>query len=567
MVVLLAVIAPVLIGYAWPVSAEQETIYNVLNTQDITADYSKGTVNIYQDYYDLYANNYNVYSGDGTGETILWGDVVADTYLDTYTTLPYLQYLETTLTLSAGSDGRYHIDPSTIQSFVTNNVPGGMLTRTYAIAFPTEDSSYTIYLDGVKVETVFYYTDSGIVTYLDKNFRSLNAAAGWSDIAINFGSSGSHSFSLPYAYQSLSASYADASKGFDLFFTDSGIQVDTPRWFNGYDNQVIDLLIKFDKSNTVNLDFLTNMSLGSSFVNVKAICNNSNQISLSVSSSYVSDSVQLGTRSQFPYVLLRIDANTGIISLSGMPEMTSFLDNYNNLIRKTVSIDTNYTITSIKWMDFYGTGSTGDTTYLFPHTVSNVVQSTGIVDSRVNYRPRTTGDFQIQLANTIYYPIGNLGGSGTIQITAIQGGNTYSYYGSIDSNGDLTFTGTVADPATVPFDKAVFSFIGNNVYLNGQLVIEFPSYMSQIYFGFIGGFILSVYYSDLEQSTHDVYGWASGGFGLDVSGFCIIGVMASIGAGLAAMLAGKRSGAKAGLILFTAMACASVYLIVLMGGL
>lgn len=562
MVVLLAVISPMIVGYAWPVSVDSETIYNVENTIDVTSDFQNGTVNMYVDNNDLFINNYYLFNGGGSGDRISWA-VYADRYSDIQTGFPYLYYIDTPVSLTTDSDGLYSLSAAQLKTFFENNAPSypGM-TDAYAMALMDVTSTVDVYVDGFKVRSAFYYYESGILNYITNDYKHLTTHA-WSEVSLDFGSSGTYTYRPGFAYKTLSSQYAILGYGMDPSFIDNGIHIDTPRWFNGYSNSVIDVLLSMDKSNTFHLDFETTPSLGmTSSVNVEVRCDSSRNVSLYVHNNWVNQTIQLGNTTDFPYFLLNINTNTGIVTLSGIPQLNGFTDSsYQQMVRKSVTVDTSNTLSPISWMDLYATGGSGLTTYLIPHTVSNMVSADGIVGGNVNFRTMTVNDFQVQIKNALYWPIGAGAGANTVVIRS----NAGTYGGTIDAAGNLTFTGNV-DTVTVPIQDLYITSIGLTVYLNGQPVIEYPSYQSYIYLDFNGEFILSALYSDLTPGTKTTYDWLPGGFGIGVDGFCVIGLLSSMLSALAAMLYGRRSGTKVGLVLITAISCAAVYMIVLMGG-
>ena len=73
--------------------------------------------------------------------------------------------------------------------------------------------------------------------------------------------------------------------------------------------------------------------------------------------------------------------------------------------------------------------------------------------------------------------------------------------------------------------------------------------------------------ADMDSYTYWTYTKDAGGFGLDVVGFCTVGLITSIGAFLGAVIAGKRSGGRFGLLALVAGICAAFFLLMISNNL
>lgn len=566
-VVLMAIIGPIMVGYVWPVSAEDQTIYNITNSKDVTTDFGSVPVGRYSDYYDLYANNYNVYSSRSNSEYLWDWATYPEDYTQVVSSMPYLSYAGTFVSVTADQYGFVDFNLTGLRNFFDSHKPvSGNLGTTYAMAFETNldaNDPYRISIDDVGVSSIFYYYDSNILTYLTWDNTELKTATSWSSIKIGFTGPGTYSFNPSWAVTYGGMTYMDVDKGISPSFGDTHV----PRWFNGYTNKVIDVLIKPVMGEGLYFDFASYNTAVQTDSEVHVWCSSSGTIYLSASTPLDFGTEILGSINDYGYVLLSIDADSSTVSLSGIPTLRGFSEDYTKLIRKTVTVELfsdNHpaTFMPIKWMDIHGNSGGGYTTYLVTHTLSNVINSYGIDNGEVDFRSRTSGDFQIQIKNPYVWPIGNDLYSWPFQIK----GNNQSYNGSLDREGNIRITGNL-ETITVPFKDMIISSIERTIYVNGTPVIEFPTYQSKLSIAFNAEYVATVIYSELEQSTKTEYGWMAGGFGLDESGFCIVGLIISVLSGLTASLYGRRSGSKMFFVTFVSGIISAVYLIILMGGL
>lgn len=563
-IIIMAIVGPIMVGYAWPVSAEEQTIYNITNTKDVTSDFGNDPVGRYSDYYDLYANNYNVYSSRNDSDYLWDWATYPNDYSQVVSSVPYLVYTSSYISVTTDSSGFVDFNLTTLRDFFNSHKPvSSPLGGTYAMSFESNidaNDPVRISIDNVGVSSIFYYYDSNILTYLTYDNTELKVASSWSSVKIGYAEAGTYTFEPGWAVTYGDMTYMDIDKGISPTFI-GGITVGIPRWFNGYTNKVIDILIKPDRGEEIYFEFSSFNYGAATDSQVHFKCYNSGEMSFSASTQIASGTEFLGSIDDYSYVLVSIDADNGTASLSGIPTLRGFSEDYTKFIRKTVTIDLENSFMPIKWMDIYARGN-GDMAYLVTHTVSNVINSYGIDGGEVDFRTRTSGDFQIQIKNPYVWPIGNDMYTHPFQIK----GNNLTFDGVLDSDGNIRIHGNL-ETVTVPFKDMIISSIGRTVYVNGTPVIEFPSYQSSLSIAFNAEYVLTVIYSELEESSKTEYGWLAGGFGLDESGFCIVGLIISALSGLTASLYGRRSGTKMFFVTFVSGVISAVYLIILMGGL
>lgn len=104
----------------------------------------------------------------------------------------------------------------------------------------------------------------------------------------------------------------------------------------------------------------------------------------------------------------------------------------------------------------------------------------------------------------------------------------------------------------------------SNVYANGVLVAS-NVYNPAVVLG--GMWNTTIILADMDSYTYWTYTKDAGGFGLDVVGFCTVGLITSIGAFIGAVIAGKRSGGRFGLLALVAGICAAFFLLMISNNL
>lgn len=122
---------------------------------------------------------------------------------------------------------------------------------------------------------------------------------------------------------------------------------------------------------------------------------------------------------------------------------------------------------------------------------------------------------------------------------------------------------------TIPIRNMSIFAAGNgdntsNVYANGVLVAS-NVYNPAVMLG--GMWNTTIILADMDSYTYWTYTKDAGGFGLDVVGFCTVGLITSIGAFLGAVIAGKRSGGRFGLLALVAGICAAFFLLMISNNL
>lgn len=563
-VVTVCVLCPLLVGYVWPVSTDSETIYKVGDSLDVTPEISGGTVYLYDEFKGLYENNMNVYrdlSNDNPSYSQWMQSVGAVSFTDVVNPVPW-GYDDEQPQIFTPTNGFYSID---VISWISNNTPPHYAdAELWSVTFTLGgwDALHIGAQDGTKVTSVIYYNQSNMMYYLNEDateyisttartiyFEGSSAVA--TDIVFNF------------AYTANQPGYYDLSMGFITpRYPHSSYDPDAfgiPRWFNGYTNQAIDILVSApNATNNDPDDFLIGSADFGAYVHIKWT---SNFITFNVKDN-ASDAIN-GTHSilasnDYPFILISMDARSDIITLTGIKGMDYFTDDYQNA-GVTKRIFTSFELNYFTYLEMYETVQkivVDWTRYFIPRTVSNTVSVTGI--SNVEFSPieYTSDNYQIQLRNVTWWPVGN-------GINIYAGGS--NHYGTVDDEGNITFTSFNGDTVTASVNNMILTKIGSTMYLNGVPIVNGISILSDI--EFIGGWLATAVFSYLEPENKDTYNWIVGGFGLDVSGFCVVGLAASVGSSLAASFYGRKSGAKVGLVMLTAAICGAVYLIILMGGL
>lgn len=568
-VVLLCVVCPLIVGYAWPVS--EGTTYNhvVGAGQNVTSDLQNGNVEIFADYTDLFNNNNYVYGIN------YWVNVdnslgfnnkpIRSTTSVTAVPDPSTgTYTQTTATTDG--DGFYEMDPRT---FVNTWCPNANVVAWWISAFDEIDLT-----DGIVAAWVMYYPDSDMMFALTgrDSYDDFGPIEQVPVDTITFSGNPNQLYAIVYYYNEYSR-YADLDYGFEIPKT-----WDQNMWVNGYENRSVDVLLKLEADSYVPFQFNIDTLPPADKTRMEINVDSSGQISMTVrhQSDNSSETQTLGNISVYPYILFNVDYNTEKITLSGLRGMENFQDDYRDKIKAQIEF---------VWKDakpFYcfelGDDNANGAWYV-ARTSSNIatVAGTGMFSS-FDFADYTGGNGQLQIRAVQIWPVSTVafhidinGGSNTV------GG--YTYWGETHKDGTLDFptdatkniSGTIypiaVDPVNYHLNNLLIALIDDDIYFNGAMVVDPETTINHCELVFRGGYVASFYFYPITEVPQASYDWIVGGFGLDVSGFCAVGLMTSFGSGLAASMYGKRSGVKTGLVLLTALMCGVVYLVILMDGL
>jgi len=258
----------------------------------------------------------------------------------------------------------------------------------------------------------------------------------------------------------------------------------------------------------------------------------------------------LGNSSVYDKVLLTYDYDNKSLSLSGLRGMDSFIGDYSAAIRQTITCDLD---NPVIFRSILINGGVNSNSWYVADTVSGVSSTPGSHNYYLNMRDYDpTGALQINLRSVQIH-------SDRFDIVV----NSTTYNGTIVGN-QLTIE-TDGDDLTVPINNLLVGLIENKVYLNGYLIADPGSFISSAQLRFYDDWLMSVYLYHMEEIDITGYTWMPGSFGLDVMGFCSVGLITSFGSALGLGLYGRRSGVRLGLVVMTALFCAAAYLIFMMG--
>ena len=551
-VVLMCVICPILTGFVWPVSEGTETVYNVEKTQNITDDYMTGTVDLYGEFTDIYANNINIFAQHEDDGYMMSAQPAALTLTDTGLPAlnPYGNYI---MTYHANQDP-YEI--SDIDSFIDYLNPHA--GKVYGVVFMIGDWD-EIDIDGTDGEVAYsfiYYPGSKTYQYLDQDYQWLTPVTGVTGITY-CATDGSYDINVQYLIELTSpVHYADLSKGFILYNANETFGVDNV-WLNGYENSMVDILFKTHADMDIYLKF-RNQRIGGGFETLWMYVDDYTD---SIRFYLNGDAMILGSIDDYPYILLRFDASNDVISLSGLPGMTSYMDSYESMIRKTVSMD--YPLSDIHYILMKNAWHGVEITYYIPKTISNITHVTGINNKSNNISLYGDGlNYQVTLKLPQLYPTDEFYPDyfGSISFAGA--------YGHVNKDKTVTWSYNNQNICTVPLENMTIQVIdGTKIYVNGNFIYDSVSFLSSADLLLRGQWLVNIYYSQLVPSTHPAYDWLPGGFGLDESAYCIVGLMTAVSMGIIGMVVGRRTGSSAAAVMLTAGICGSVYMIILMNGL
>ncbi|MBR2554470.1 MAG: hypothetical protein IKE94_06370 [Aeriscardovia sp.] len=526
-VIIICIVSPILVGYVWPVGTDSETGYEVGDPVNITSDSINSKLPIYVPYNDPQANNQNVFNGtffNNFAETVTGSAGPVWSALN-----PVLQ--------------RENVYVTEFGIYTINDVKVWQdWTGVRAVVF-SEFDWLGLQVGDYPTDLVVYYPASDKLFYkpygadelVNTDIRTLyfTNAASYETVELDY---------IVYLSEDY---YAELSYGMI-------VPRDTSTWFNGYVNKGANIIFGTTNNNQiVNLVLIDPYGSHNTTIQIRV---DSGVISLKVTNSNMTYQEDLGSNAIYDKVLLTIDYDSETIALSGLRGLDSYIGDYNNAIRQTIQTRWHLPIMFYSFtIDRNNSAQTTD--WYVADTLSAVAETDGSWNYHMNLRDyNATGSCQLNIKNVQLHG----------DYISFRINNNY-IYGYIE-NGKMTFTDLQGNDFDVSVNNILVGIIDNSFYINGHEMKSYSS-ITSAEITFSEGWIMSLYYYPVEQVTVESYSWLPGGFGLDVNGFCMVGLITSALSGMAASLYGRRSGAKMVFVTFTSGIIAAVYLIILMGGL
>lgn len=539
-VIILCLVTPIMVGYAWPVDSETTVNYELGSARNISSDLETD-VGVYSNYTDYYMNNEFVFLDPPNDyQPSFYNEAVSTTTTDTglpdYYDAEWIPYV-----ISPGDlvhDGMYFYTLD-LDDFIHNHYVG---SKMYIFNKGNADE---LEVGPWVCDTFVYFPQSNMGWIYDNYYRSL--------------------LKIDNIPSTLTFSYGSTSAGFFYSRDGGGVFVDlnegfyTPyyqaEWFNGFEqNRGIEVLVKPSSNGHFAFDII-----GDRFehrTRVYVLTDSSGNIRLGVNyldSSLPAQYESLGNLSVYSMVLLKVDYESHTISLTGLMGMNGFLDDYQQKSRNSVSVDWKEPIEFRSIQPYSSSANTHK--WFVPRTYSEVATAKGIY-GHLELRDYTATNAQIQIRNLQLWDAGR---NFYIQV------NGTTYYGEISLDGKVTIP--AIGGKTYNLNNLIVALIDRTVYINGEPLVESSSPITSLDVSFISDWVCSLYYYPINAVAGHEYEWERAGFGLDVDGFCMVGLITSAFTGIGASLYGRRSGVKVFGVTMVTGIISAVYLIVLMGGL
>lgn len=544
-----------MVGYAWPASADTETVWEVEQPTNVTSDLATSQVGLYVDYTDLFQNNINGYATFDALPVNMDNIAINAASTDQVTEMPNLYYgakIQTTGTTNGLGD--FHISYKTyfknvIQTYHTS----------YPNLYPAWEDTYSIYLmpgddfDSINngaAKLFIYYPKLDMAQLITTDNTIIEKDPLTSQIVLSGGSPNT-SQNVYFTYRTLGSTspYADLNQGMVMPVRDSTYE-NWKTWYNGYTNLTADILFNVFSGSYISYRFV---ETDGSYWSVEILGNRGGDMEINIYKNGVWQ--QLGRVDLFPYVWMNVDTVANKVTFYSLGGMSGYLDDFRQHTRQVLSFDADLApFTYFNFQNRNYDNDDGVQTWLVRSTTSNVASAPGIENNTIDLRDyANSGDGQIQIKSLALWP-------------TIADGLTVTVNGSQTVSGTIDETGRVVFPDIYDgtIQNLAISMIGNNVYINGIKAIESTGFINTCVISFNGEWLAYVYYSDLTASSKPVYGWLAGAFSIDQGGFCMAGLLTSGGAATGALLYGRRTGAKTAMVALTAAICAAFYLVMLM---
>lgn len=339
------------------------------------------------------------------------------------------------------------------------------------------------------------------------------------------------------------------------------IPSDPNSWMNGYVNHGVTMIVKTpNNANYMGIRF-DDVDRPAEPTDYKLAVSVSDQGVISVAYGDTSDPqtmpwATLGSSTVYTYLLILLDESTDTLLVYGLQGMENFTSNYIEALGNVVSFE--YDGGAFTRMDFY---SSFDYYVLSASVESGTIRA---VDSAW-YAPRNHyGDddwlVSIHAPSVIGSGIGFSDGVHSATYTVGQNGMVTIPVG--EEGVGKEFSVREMEITHIPDGEG-----GWITYINGEVYNDLQNGISNAERIFFKGiWETGIYSYHLKVNTHTGFIWEAGGFGLDFTGYCLVGMITSFGSFLVIGLMYRQTGYGDYLAMAVSVICGLVYLVLMMDG-
>lgn len=508
MALLIVIVTPMIIGWAWPTGTETVDTWTTEGDIDITPSIATADIPIL----DSYAGPMNHYWLYGNG----YIDYEPVAYSSSPSAIPKLTY---TSTVEAITENPHAINLAHFTGYRTDFI------TTINIGIKMNDG--TVY----SCSTAVYMPGANAVYMIGMGHHAEPLKA--SDIMVISVQGGTplNPVLLTTREYTQTGEYVDMSKGFVL---DADLAPYYLDWFNGMSNHSVEIWIR-----TASIAETSTITAGGLAVELDV-----------TDGTLTANGQTLGAVAAYPYVSLVFDHDEGTATVSGLIGASSFTDS-TWTVGNAVTIDDEIALIDSLRMS-------GDFEYEVKRTYSEIGTGKGIKDATIipyDYYPHYS--WQVSFDSPARF--GDFISIGGMPHTVIDG--------TITIQDRIT-----GERQNVPVrGMAILSLIYNDgednepvqhLYVNG---VEISSLAPEKELAIIlaGDWYVSVTVSDVSQGEQTGYTWTLGTFGLDRTGYCMVGLLSSITIMIGAGLWGRASGTKLMVVMITMGICAASYFLMM----
>lgn len=524
--VFIALILPIGVGFLLPSSTEERTSYTTDEIINVTSSLENST---YSE--DVYSTSYlnNLFLFSHSGSYFQNGDktTVHNNYPALTQQEGMVQYTTTVTTLDlANIASSYSPTPYCIQINSTNTT--------------------TLKIGDLEVERLIYYPGTKILYGFNSD------GAGYHDhrssVTIQPSTVSEGRYRIDYYIQDTldgKPAYYDPANGF--------LARGSTYWFNSFTNSVVPILVQSQNFPVPVLDAY------------------GHRVSMNVTDSTISITVDsetktLGETSAYPYCLILVEKDG--ISVSGVTNMSKFTDFTISKIGATVEFDT-VVNDSITMLNLIPTDDGAFVHYSLRYYIPYVMGGSSVKIPAIENNTLDCRSFYPN--DTWAVRLSNLSRSGTTLDINLEthSGNTLTYsYPVIDNAITLSLGG---NEYLIPLSKLVVTVIPaeeQNIYelWVGDYVVETleDGKPKDLTMGFNGTWKTNVQLSKLVAQSHNEFLWTAGFFGLDSTGFCGVGLIASFLAFIGLGVYARQQGDNILPLLIASLVCGGIYMALLM---
>lgn len=521
------ILAPLVLGFAWPTSAEEVDQYEIGDGVDITDAASTDQVPIFTSYSGFFNSIFMAERYTTSGDVVVVNsEIPKQLGIKTIGTVPVYNESTTETSISMTEGQELDLSALTIAEGVTRisfDFPGMFEIEGHGTA-----------------DTLVYFPNTQQVVYSD----TLGGNAGTVNSSTEITASTAGTVSRE-DHKVLADTFVNLDLG---FWVPVGFQ-----WYNGFLNSSATFMIHPLLNQTSPTGWSMAIGTWDGWLWLRAV-DGMLQAGFGNASEAEIEWTDLGGWTAYPNIRVTLDAPTGTVTVEGLIGMDTSAGGFgftaaSQTPGRTLTFETSRTdgFTVLDLVTDWPQGAA----YLVTSTMSQIGSRPGLVDATVE------GD--------AYHPDGNwqlfIGDTSVFGDTITIGGSVFE----VSPAGEITVN--LADGGTETIrlrDLTILSVEKDGdrtIYLDGREILTASDSGDVV---FEGAWMCDLYLFDMDIVPKTLYSWTEGGFGFDMAAFCFAGLITDVIGFIALALHGRGMGQRILPLLITFATIAAFYIIMMM---